>query len=245
MSILIFTYGLLIGSFLNVCIYRIPAGISIAYPPSSCGSCGHKLTYIDMIPVFNYIFNRGRCRYCGEHYSPQYPAIELLNAALYLLVYSRFGVSFFTLFYCVIVSMLIVITLIDYKHMIIPDGILIFGTAITIIFKFILPGTFVDSLIGCLTGFALFLLIAVVTNAMGGGDIKLMALLGFIFGLKGILFITLCSFVIGAVASIILLITKIKSRKDEVPFGPFISVSALLYILYGRELLAWYVNIFF
>ncbi|NYB74298.1 prepilin peptidase [Sedimentibacter hydroxybenzoicus DSM 7310] len=243
MTILFLIYGLFIGSFLNVCIYRIPSGISIIKPPSSCGSCGHKLNYIDMIPVVSYIVNKGKCRYCGSNYSVQYPLIEILNGLLYVLVYTRFGLTLSSVLYCLIISLLITISIIDLRHKIIPDGLNITGLVLGIIY-IIINQKLIDGLTGAAIGFGLFLLIALITNAMGGGDIKLMAVLGLIFGIKGILLITLSSFVTGAVISVILLAMKIKSRKDEIPFGPFISLSALIYIFFGSEIINWYFELF-
>ncbi|MDW5300404.1 MAG: prepilin peptidase [Sedimentibacter sp.] len=243
MTIIFLIYGLFIGSFLNVCIYRIPSGISIAYPPSSCGSCGHRLNYIDMIPVVNYIKNKGKCRYCGSPYSMKYPLIELLNGVLYAFIALKYGFTLTSIWYCLIISLLITISIIDLKHKIIPDSLNIVGGITGIIFIILEKTILTDSLIGAGIGLGLFLLIALITNAMGGGDIKLMAVLGLIFGVKGVLFITLFSFVTGAVISLVLLITKVKSRKDEIPFGPFISLSALMYIYFGNEIINWYLNI--
>lgn len=243
MTIIFFIYGLFIGSFLNVCIFRIPAGISLVKPPSSCGSCGHRLNYIDMLPVINYIINRGKCKYCKSPYSMQYPLIELLNGILYLLIALKYGFNLNSILYCIIVSLLIVVSMIDLKHKIIPDGLIITGAIIGIIFILLDRTIIFDRLIGLGIGLGLFLAIAVLTNAMGGGDIKLMSVLGLIFGIKGMLFIILFSFVIGAIISVELLTLKIKSRKDEIPFGPFISLSALIYIFYGTEIINWYLNI--
>lgn len=243
MILIYFIYGLFIGSFLNVCIFRIPSGISIAYPPSSCGSCGHRLNFIDMLPVINYIKNKGKCSYCGSSYSIQYPLIELLNGLLYALVYLKFSLSLNSILYCLIISLLITISMIDYNHKIIHDKLNITGGILGIIY-IIINETLFNSIVGALIGLALFLLIALLTNAMGGGDIKLMAVLGLIFGIKGVLFIALFSFVIGAIISVILLIWKIKGRKDEIPFGPFISLAALIYIFYGTEIISWYLNLF-
>jgi len=240
MATIFFIYGLFIGSFLNVCIFRIPAGISLIKPPSSCGSCGHRLNYIDMLPVVNYIINKGKCRYCKSSYSMQYPLIELLNGILYLFISLKFGFSINSIIYCIIVSLLIVVSMIDLKHKIIPDGLIITGIIIGIILLLQDKTVLFNRLIGLGIGLGLFLTIAVLTNAMGGGDIKLMAVLGLIFGIKGILFIALFSFVIGAIISVALLTLKIKSRKDEIPFGPFISLSALIYIFYGTEIVALY-----
>ncbi|MGB4440576.1 MAG: prepilin peptidase [Sedimentibacter sp.] len=244
MTIIFLIYGLFIGSFLNVCIYRIPSGISIIKPPSSCGSCGHRLNYIDMLPVVNYIKNKGKCKYCGSPYSMQYPLIELLNGVLYAFVALKYGFSLTSVLYCFTISLLITISIIDIKHKIIPDGLNITGVIIGIIFIISDNPILFDRLIGLGIGLVLFFSIAMVTNAMGGGDIKLMAVLGLIFGVKGVLFITLFSFVTGAVISLILLATKVKSRKDEIPFGPFISLSALTYIFFGSQIINWYLSIF-
>ncbi len=130
------------------------------------------------------------------------------------------------------------------KHKIIPDSLNIAGAIVGIIFIIITKVSLLDSLLGACIGLGLFLIIALLTNAMGGGDIKLMAVLGLIFGVKGVLFITLASFIIGAIISLILIILKINSRKDEIAFGPFISLSALIYIFFGLELINWYISIF-
>ena len=140
--------------------------------------------------------------------------------------------------------MLIVIAVIDLRNMIIPDSILIFGACVAVLYILVLRSSLIDSIIGCGTGLALFLVIALLTGAMGGGDIKLMALLGFIFGIRGVLFITVLSFVTGAAVSALLMVLKIKDRKDMIPFGPFISSAALLYIFYGGRLIDFYLTLF-
>lgn len=248
-NIMIYLYilliGLIIGSFLNVCIFRIPVNQSIVYPPSTCGSCGTRLKMIDMFPVINYIISGGRCKYCKAKYSFQYPLVELFNGILYLLIFYKYKISMEAIHLCILISLLLVISFIDYKYKIIPDRLIIFGFIISIIFAFISKGNISNRLIGMLIGFGIFMLIAIVTNAMGGGDIKLMALLGFIFGIKGILFITIFSFILGAVLSVGLLVSKIKSRKDEIPFGPFISLAALLYIFFGEIMIQCYIDLLF
>ncbi len=243
MNLYIFIIGLVIGSFLNVCIYRIPEGKSIINPPSSCGNCRTRLRYIDMIPVLNYVINFGRCRYCGAKYSLQYPAVELLNGFLYLSIAIKYGINYLTVLYSLITSLLIVISFIDYKYKIIPDRLIIFGFICTVLFNIIININIYDKLLGMFIGFGIFMLIAVLTNAMGGGDIKLMALLGLLFGVEGVLFTTVIAFIYGAVISIILLILKIKNRKDEISFGPFISLSALTYILLGKTIISFYCNL--
>ncbi|HAQ40886.1 MAG TPA: prepilin peptidase [Clostridiales bacterium] len=245
MSVLFFIYGLFIGSFLNVCIYRIPAGQSVISPPSACGSCGHRLSYFDMLPVVNYVYYKGRCRYCTAHYSVQYPVTELSNGIIYCLMAVKYGFSVYAVFYCMLASLLIVASTIDIKHMIIPDSVNIVGAIIGAMLLIYERETVLDKIFGLLTGFILFAMIAAFTGSMGGGDVKLMAVTGFIFGIKGVLFITLVSFIIGAFVSLILICLNLISRKSRIPFGPFISSAVLLYIFYGSELMAAYFNLFY
>ncbi|RKD27898.1 type 4 prepilin peptidase 1 Aspartic peptidase. MEROPS family A24A [Caminicella sporogenes DSM 14501] len=244
MICVIIVFGILIGSFLNVCIFRIPQNESIVYPPSHCTVCGTKLNILDLIPVFSYLFLKGRCRYCGEKISPQYPIVELLNAVLYLLLYYEYSFGFLFIKYAIFSSLLIVIFFIDLKFQIIPDRLVVLGLAVSIIFNlYKLKIYFFDGLLGLIIGGGLFLIIAVATNgAMGGGDIKLMGILGFALGWKNILLITFISFVIGAVFSIFLLILKVKSRKDFIPFGPFIATASFITMLYGSQIIHWYIS---
>ncbi|WIF94515.1 prepilin peptidase [Caminicella sporogenes] len=244
MICVIIVFGILIGSFLNVCICRIPQNESIVYPPSHCTVCGTKLNILDLIPVFSYLFLKGRCRYCGEKISPQYPIVELLNAVLYLLLYYEYSFGLLFIKYAIFSSLLIVIFFIDLKFQIIPDRLIVLGLAVGIIFNlYKLKIYFFNGLLGLIIGGGLFLIIAVATNgAMGGGDIKLMGILGFALGWKNILLITFISFVIGAVFSIFLLILKVKSRKDFIPFGPFIATASFITMLYGSQIIHWYIS---
>lgn len=238
-------FGLLIGSFLNVCIYRIPKGKSISYPPSHCPRCKERLKPIDLIPILSYIFNKGRCRYCGEGISPQYPIVEFLNGLIYLILYLRFGLTILFFKYAILASLLIVISFIDYKYKIIPDRLNLFCLCVGILFILLYGNKWLmlNSAIGLFTGGGLFLIIAVVTKgAMGGGDIKLMGALGLCLGWQYILLTSLLSFIIGAIISLLLLALKIKSRKDYIPFGPFISIAAIVVMTYGKELIQLYIQ---
>lgn len=246
MSGIILLFGLFIGSFLNVCIYRIPNNQSVSYPPSSCSNCNTRIKYYDLIPIVSYILLGGRCRSCGEKISLRYPSIEGLNGILYFLLYNTYGFSLSTLFFMPIVSILIVVTFIDYDHMIIPYrlNIMLGILGIINILLGMYPVTAKSSMIGAAVGFGFFFLIAIVTGGqMGGGDIFLMGVLGLILGLGDILMVTVLSFITGAVLSVILLITKIKDRKDPIPFGPFIALSAVLVILFGNDILYFYYKI--
>lgn len=247
-SIVISILALLIGSFLNVCIYRIPKEESIALPSSHCMKCGTPLKPLDLIPVLSYLFLRGKCRYCGEKVSILYPVVELLNAALYIVLYFNFGLSTEFFAYCILSSALLVITVIDFQHQIIPEGLIYFLIITGLGVSLYRNG--LDELLnhglGFMLGGGLFLFIAILgsllagATAMGGGDIKLMAALGLWFGWKYVLLITLLSFVVGAVVSGILLLTRIKGRKDYIPFGPFICMAAFICILYGAKILQFY-----
>lgn len=241
-NIFIFLLGLAIGSFLNVCIYRIPNKISISYPPSHCTACEHKLNALDLIPILGFLINRGRCRYCKEKISIQYPAIELITAAIFLLLFVKFGLSIYFLKYAVIASLLIVITFIDLKTQEIPDELIIFGLITGLLFNlYDIKANLLQGILGFLLGGGSFLIIAMITRgAMGGGDIKLMAVLGLYFGWKMVILIALLSFILGAIISLVLIIAKIKGRKDYIPFGPFIATSALITVFYGSQILQLY-----
>lgn len=251
MYIPVFIMGITIGSFLNVCIYRIPRGESVVSPPSRCTRCSHSLAWYDLMPILSYIFLKGKCRYCREGISPRYPIIEALNGVLYLFVLYYFGLSFEFYFYCFMASILIVICLIDYYERIIPDGLVLAILAATVLYKglghFILgtPLLFRDSIYGFLSGGLFFLFIAVVSKgAMGGGDIKLTAALGLILGFKKTVLNILLSFIIGALVSLYLLISGRKGRKDEIPFGPFINISFFITLFFGDGIIYRYLQSF-
>lgn len=243
MEVLVLTLGLLIGSFLNVCIYRIPRKQSIAYPPSHCPKCDESLKPVDLIPVISYFLNKGKCKYCGDKISLQYPTVELLNGLIYLFLYFEFGLSIIFIKYIILSSLLLVISFIDYKLKIIPNQLVIFGSIIGLALNIVnFNQSFLTGIVGMVIGGGIFLIIALV-GPMGGGDIKLMAMLGLFFGWQLILLITFLSFIIGALVSVVLLAFKIKSRKDEIPFGPFISMAAMIAIIYGDQIIEWYLTI--
>lgn len=252
MTILISLYGLLIGSFLNVCIYRIPRDESIAFPPSHCPRCNTNLKWYDLIPVFSFILYRGKCRYCEGEISTQYPLIELFNAIIYLILSYKFNLTIDFLFYAFISSVLIIITIIDIKEMIIPDSLVLTILILSILHKvsnYILyknPINLLDSIGGLVLSGGVFIIIILVSKGgMGGGDVTLIGSLGFILGIKYIFLTIFLSFILGAIISIFLLITKIKGKKDPIPFGPFIILGFMITLFWGEKLINWYVNTFF
>lgn len=249
MIVIIGVLGLIIGSFLNVVIYRVPKGESVVAPPSHCGSCGKRLGPLDLVPVISYIALGGRCRYCGEGISIRYPLVEAVTALLFLSGYYFFGASWQILFYFVYVSLLVAIALIDLDHQIIPDGLVLFGFGVAVSEK-VITALFwgnnlriMDALWGLLAGGGIFLLIAVLSRGgMGGGDVKLMGLLGFAFGLRSVLVISILAFMLGALISVFLLVSGLRSRKDPIPFGPFIALSTWLAMLFEAQIVHWYIT---
>lgn len=246
--IFIISLGLVIGSFLNVCIYRIPKEESISYPPSHCVNCNHKLGILDLFPVLSYIFLKGKCRYCKESISVIYPSIEILNALVYLIIYFKFSATIITLKYCILASLLIIIGIIDYNTQFVYTSTIICGGIIGIIFIIIQAITYINSafdlILGGLIGFVIIGLIVILTKGMGEGDVEIAAVCGLFLGIKGILLGLFLSIVIGGIAGVIILALKLKKAKDKMAFGPFIAIGCLLSMLWGNEILLVYWNLF-
>ncbi|SMP48785.1 prepilin peptidase [Anoxynatronum buryatiense] len=248
--LVLFFLLLFIGSFLNVCIYRIPREESIVFPGSHCPHCNTPLKPFELLPVVSWLALRGKCRTCGVKISARYPAVELLTGILITLVYLSYGlsISFFAISFLTL--LLIVMTFIDLDHQIIPDGLTIM-VAVGGVFHLAygLIGntgiTIGQAALGVLIGGGFFLAIAIVSNGgMGGGDIKLMAALGLWFGWQGILLVMFLSFIIGGIVSVGLLIARRKGRKSMVPFGPFIGIGTFLTAVYGNQIIQWYFSMF-
>jgi leader peptidase (prepilin peptidase)/N-methyltransferase len=245
---LIAVLGLVIGSFLNVCIYRIPKEESIAFPPSHCGKCSHELMAIDLIPVISYIFLRGKCRFCKEKISARYPIIETLNALLYLIVYLKFGLTLIALKYCILVSILIVIGMIDYDTQFVFTGTTIFGAIVGVVFiviqAIIYKAGTVDLILGGVIGFGIIGLIVFLTKGMGQGDIEIAAVCGLFLGVKGILLGLFLAIIIGGIIGIIILALKLKKAKEKIAFGPCIAVGSFISTIWGAEMLKIYWSLF-
>lgn len=243
--LMVILFGLIIGSFCNVVIYRLPQGKSIIRPGSHCRSCAAPIRPWDNIPVVSYILLRGSCRICKESISLRYPVIELVSGVLYVLLWFEFGLSTTFAVYAALTSTLVTVGLIDYDHKIIPNIITLPGMVIGLALStWALPITLVDSLLGFLLGGGLFYLIAFLTKGgMGGGDIKLIAMVGCFLGWQGALFTIFSGALLGSLVGITLMLLGRKGRKDKVPFGPFLSCGAILFILAGKDLINWYLNL--
>lgn len=240
--------GAVVGSFLNVCTYRIPFGKSIVFPASHCPTCEHPIKFYDNIPIISYLILGGKCRHCNERISPIYPAIELLTAVMSVLLFRRYGLSIDYLFSFLFTCALIVITLVDLKHQIIPDVITLPGIPLFALAAiFFMNVTFKDSLIGILVGGGSLYLVALgyqlltKREGMGGGDIKLLAMMGGFLGWQSLWFIIMAGSLVGAVVGISVMISKGTDTKYPIPFGPFLSIAAVAYIFWGDAFMRWMV----
>lgn len=234
--------GLIVGSFLNVCIYRIPRGESIVSPPSHCPKCGSRVAARDLIPVFSYLFLKGRCRYCRERISPLYSLVEVITSLLFAAIYIQFGPNELLLKYLFLTAVLVVITFIDLEFYLIPDRIVLFaliaGLPLNLIARDL---TIVSALSGMLSAGGFLLILAVVSRGgMGGGDIKLAAVIGFYLGWPNGFLALLFACMLAGIVGLALVLTRIKGRKDVIPFGPFIVAGTFISIFYGNYLLLWY-----
>ncbi|MEK4200885.1 prepilin peptidase [Cytobacillus sp. FSL K6-0265] len=244
--IYLFITGLILGSFYNVVGLRVPMKKSIVKPRSACPNCGHTLQAIELIPVLSYVIQGGKCRQCGARISPLYPIVELLTGLLFVLALVTLSWTPELLFALTLISLFMIIFVSDIQYMLIPDRILLSFAVIFLIERLIWPlSPWWDSLVGCAIGFFLLLAIAVVSNGgMGGGDIKLFALLGFALGAKLVLFTFFLSTIYGAVFGLLaMLVGKVK-RGNPIPFGPFIAAGALSAYFFAEEIWLYYLQIF-
>ncbi len=244
-------FGAIIGSFLNVVILRLPEeNASIVFPGSHCPHCNHNLSWYENIPVLSYIFLKGKCRSCKTHISLQYPIVEIFTSLLAFLVVYRFGLSLTSLGYFVFCAALVVIIWIDIYHQIIPDSISLPGIVVGFLFSFINEAiTWQSSLAGLLVGggslYAIAALYYLVRKqyGMGGGDIKLLAMLGAFLGLKSLPFVIFVSSLTGSIVGIFAIIKGKDGAQTKIPFGPFLSGAAIVYLFLMNEisqLYYWY-----
>ncbi|MBS5950018.1 MAG: prepilin peptidase [Clostridium sp.] len=246
MFLLVTIIGLCIGSFLNVVIYRIPKEEAIVYPPSHCTNCGYNLRIIDLIPIVSYLSLGGRCRLCRQKISIQYTLIELLNAIMYLLLFFKFNISIEFLFYAILSSCLIVISIIDIKTKDVYSSISIVTLIVAVGYlfsgKYFRDISIINNLLGGVIGYALIFILAYF-GAMGDGDTDLAGLCGLFVGIKGILVALFISVIIGGIVASYKLFIK-KQRKAEMAFTPCIAAGTIICILIGQELLSAKLSVF-
>ncbi|MBI2846510.1 MAG: prepilin peptidase [Chloroflexi bacterium] len=246
MSVILGIFGLAVGSFLNVCIDRLPQGWSLISPPSHCDSCQRRLAVWDLVPVLSYIWLRGKCRYCSATVSIRLPAVELFTGLVFAYIGHRYGLSLQGLSLLIYSSILIVVFFVDLERGLILDRVVYPGMALALVFPFFLPE---PGVLGSLLGGALaFLLVLVIylgsRGGMGGGDVKLAGFIGLATGFPLVLVALVLSFISGGLMASFLLLTRRRERKDAIPFGPFLSGTALVMLFWGTSLLEWYLSLF-
>lgn len=241
--IIIFIFGITIGSFLNVCIYRLPMQESIITAPSHCMSCGRKLKWYDMIPVFSWLVLGGKCRNCKSKISAQYPIIEALNGILYVLVCAVNGLTWVSLVYCLMASALLTLSLIDWRTYEIPLGINGFLFILGILATWLDRGNLPSHLVGflCVSGFLEILFLASGGRAIGGGDVKLMAACGLVLGWRLIILAFLLGCILGSVIHLIRI--RVSGAGHMLAMGPYLSAGIFLAALWGDSWIGWYLGI--
>lgn len=241
MGLIIFIYGVVIGSFLNVCIYRIPNEESIVLPPSHCGSCNHRLGWLDLVPVLSYTFLKGKCRYCNEKISLRYPGVEVLTGLLLVGIYFRYGLTFEFFKYGVLTLFLIVIALIDYDTTDVYSCVVYPGIALGIIFaileRVLYSAGFGNYIIGAIIGLVIIGGIYLLTGGFGAGDIEIAVLCGVFLGWKLQIYFILISFIIGGFIGITLIAIKKKSKTDYMPLGPSLAIGAYIAFFMGEAVI--------
>ena len=238
----VFCFGLAIGSFANVCIYRLPRKESIAFPGSHCPGCSATVRPQDNIPLISYLVLGGKCRDCATRISPVYPVIELVTALLLLAGFFKFGLTFDFLGYAVVAPTLVIITAIDIEHQIIPDVITLPGIVFGLVVGSYTIG-YADSLLGFFLGSGLFYLLAVFSNGgMGGGDIKYIAAAGALLGWQKVLLVIFIGAFLGSIVGLFQIAVQKKSRKSLIPFGPFLAAGTLITLFYGNPLIRLYLE---
>lgn len=243
-------FGALIGSFLNVCIHRLPRGESLVAPRSRCPACRVPIQAIDNIPVVSFLWLHGRCRHCNAAISLRYPVVEALNACGYVLLWHRFGAMAETVVYGVFFSALLVVTFIDWDFQIIPNVITYPGIVLGLVSTAtVLAGGFLDAALGAVLGGGLLYGVARLSEwwlkkeGMGLGDVKLLAMIGAFLGWRAVLVTIFVGALAGSFIGLTLMGLKLKRREDPIPFGPFLALGAVTAMFAGPELIAWYLRL--
>lgn len=246
----VFVLGCCIGSFLNVCIYRLPQDLSIVSPRSFCPQCRTPVRGYDNIPLVSYLLLGGKCRTCGAKISGRYPLVEALTGAFAVALYLKFGLTLGFFAFFAFTAALLVITFIDLDHRIIPDVISLPGIAVGFGLSFLLPApSWTESLIGLLAGGGSLYLVAIGYEAltkregMGGGDVKLLAMIGAWLGWKAVLFTIFFASLTGTLIGGGAMLIQKQGRHYAIPFGPFLAFGALVYLFIGPQLIEWYLSL--
>lgn len=245
--VIVMIFGTFLGSFLNVCIYRIPRHESIVWPSSRCPACAANIAPYDNVPLVSFAVLRGRCRSCQARISLRYPLVEMANGIGYVFILARFGPGWPAAIYAALFSALLVITFIDLDHQIVPDVITLPGIPLGVLCAAtVLPVGLLNSALGLLLGGGLLWVLAWASpylfgkEGMGGGDIKLLAMIGAFLGWRPTLLTLMVAALVGSVVGIGLIALKLLRRDQYIPFGPFLALGALISLFYYREIIEWY-----
>jgi leader peptidase (prepilin peptidase)/N-methyltransferase len=239
-------FGLVVGSFLNVCIDRLPAKKSLAYPPSHCDACQKPLKIPDLIPIFSYLWLRGKCRYCGIKIPQRILWVELFTGSVFAFLFWRYGLSWefpLTAFYTCV---LLVLAMIDLQHNLILNVIVYPVMIIALVAGFLIPEFDIyKGVLGGVIGFAILLIPALVMRrGMGWGDVKFAGLIGLMLGFPVVFAGLFIGILLGGIFAVALLLFRKKSRKDTIPFGPWLALGAFIALMYGKEIMDWYMTFF-
>lgn len=247
LGFVVFLLGLIVGSFVNVCIHRLPLGESVVMPASHCPVCRGEIKHWHNIPLLGFFLLLGKCRTCRTPISWRYPLVELLHGLGFLFIFRQFGPSPQTLIYLLFFSALVAVIFIDLSHQIIPDVITLPGMIIGVIAAAtVLPPGLKDSVAGLLLGGGVFYLVAILSLAllkkegMGGGDIKLIAMIGAFLGWQGVLLTIFLAALSGSVIGLFMILVKGRSRAEMIPFGPYLVFGALTSLFWGSGIIKWY-----
>jgi len=243
---------MIIGSFLNVCIYRLPKGENIAFPGSHCTSCSHSLSALDLIPIISFLALKGKCRYCGHKISSRYMLIELLTGLLFGAVYLKFGISLETVMYVTFSAVLIVLTMIDLDYMLLPTKIILFGVGVGLVFRILQAAIYRDmmflggSLLAAVLGYGFFwgmfygAKLLFKKEGLGFGDVRLMGMLGLYLSVNLVFFTIFAASILASIYGIMLCYRK--KASEPFPFGPFLNIVAIIALFYGDEVITWYLG---
>ncbi len=249
-----FAFGAIVGSFLNVCIFRLPKEESVVFPGSHCTRCDHAIAWHDNIPIVSFFALKGKCRHCGSGISRQYLVVEILTAGLFVFFYQFFGLSVKGAVYLLLTLALIVESAIDFRHRIIPDSITLPGIAVGLALSTAFPSLQAETifwkgllraLLGMIVGGGFLYLTGTLAEfilkkeAMGGGDVKLLAMIGACLGVKAVLWTIFVSSLVGAVIG---LFQRLRGGEERIPYGPYLGLAAVLYMFFGGPVIAWYMN---
>ena len=242
--------GLCVGSFLNVCIYRLPRGGSLVRPRSRCPGCEHELSWFENIPVLSYLFLVGRCRRCRSRINPRYPIVEIITALLFVAHYAVFGWTPLLAVRLLFACALVVLFAIDLEHQILPNVITLPGVVVGLIFSLVFPPGVFDAVLGALAGGGVLWLLGEAyyrfagQEGMGGGDIKMLGMVGAFLGWKLVLITLVLSSVLGSLFGLAMILTRRGNLKQALPYGTFLAIGALVASLYGDRIVDWYAGLY-